>query len=366
MSEFLASYTALPNLHPAVVHFPIALLPLAWLLDLVSVVRRNSPFWDRSATLLYALGAAGAALAVRAGEQAADTLVGVPAVVQPDIGRHSDSAHLALYLFAALAVARIVLWWRDRQAERLTRVAFRAGLLATGIYGLITLALAADQGGALVYRHGLGVTGPAVPAAPTMPPETLDEEAGAGPVRDSRGVLTWSPRPTDLGAVGRVLSSLSGSVSEVVRGVPTSPGQRGLSLAVEGQELLLLEDTFTDAQIDAGLDLSDFTGSVGLAHHVRDLETRSHFAVDTAGTVELVDLRDGHRTSVDRASIEDARRRLDLGVSSSGSHLKGLIDNLTVAHGHLPPGGPGKVGLLLDGSGTVRLLSLTVTPLEGV
>jgi len=41
MTVFLAESAALPNLHPAFVHFPIALLPVAILLDLAGILIRG-------------------------------------------------------------------------------------------------------------------------------------------------------------------------------------------------------------------------------------------------------------------------------------------------------------------------------------
>ena len=68
-----------------------------------------------------------------------------------------------------------------------------------------------------------------------------DEAGGAGPVRDAAGVLTWSPRPADVGAVGTILSPLGGDTSETVRALLPSTGQVGLGLSVDGRELLVLE-----------------------------------------------------------------------------------------------------------------------------
>ena len=45
MNEILASYTSLPNLHPALVHFPIALLPTAVLFDLLAVSIQKQKVW---------------------------------------------------------------------------------------------------------------------------------------------------------------------------------------------------------------------------------------------------------------------------------------------------------------------------------
>ena len=92
MLDSLIEATALPNLHPAVVHFPIACLPLAIGFDLAGLVAVKQRWLTPAATTLYLLGAAGAWLAVWAGKQAADSVVGVPPSAQLPMSTHSDWA----------------------------------------------------------------------------------------------------------------------------------------------------------------------------------------------------------------------------------------------------------------------------------
>ncbi len=52
-----------------------------------------------------------------------------------------------------------------------------------------------------------------------------------------------------------------------------------------------------------------------------------------------------------------------LTVSASGRHFYGRLDGEALGHGHASPEAAGGVGLFFDGSGKVRIHSVTVTPI---
>ena len=98
MSEVVIRFTSLPNLHPALVHFPIAILPVALLMDLMAVLLRGQREWlDRAASLLYVASAVGAIAAFWTGRFAADGLPPLDLHVQLAVNEHSDSARTAAW-----------------------------------------------------------------------------------------------------------------------------------------------------------------------------------------------------------------------------------------------------------------------------
>jgi len=153
--------TSLPNLHPAIVHLPLALLPAAILFDLLALARPTWTWLDRGAALLLLLAALGAAGAVVAGEQAEEGLGPQPPAVHQVLHDHEDLGKKSLMAIGALALARLLLAYRDRDRPRLTAVFLRVILLCAAGGALFLLALAADRGGALVYGHGVAVERPA-------------------------------------------------------------------------------------------------------------------------------------------------------------------------------------------------------------
>jgi uncharacterized membrane protein len=159
--------TSLPNLHPAIVHLPLALLPAAMLFDLLAVSRPTWTWLDRGAALLFLLAALGAAGAVVAGEQAEEGLGPQPPAVHRLLHEHEDLGKKSLMAIGALALARLFLSLRDRDRPRLTALFLRSLLLCAAGGALFLLGLAADRGGALVYGNGVAVERPA--AAPPPP-----------------------------------------------------------------------------------------------------------------------------------------------------------------------------------------------------
>src|SRR5262249_30571144 len=113
------AWTSLPNLHPALVHFPVALLPAALLFDLGCLLRPASAWLDRGAAALYALAAVGAAAAFWAGEQASEPLGPLAPAAHAVLEEHEDLARWSLVALSILALARVALAWHEHDRPRI-------------------------------------------------------------------------------------------------------------------------------------------------------------------------------------------------------------------------------------------------------
>ena len=167
-----------PNLHPLVVHFPIALLFAAGAVDLGSLLMpARKPLRD-AATWLYIGGAATAVLAYFTGYSAAQAaeLTGELATL---VDAHTDRAFVATWLFAFFASLRLAMSYVLRP-----RRALRIGAFAVALVGLAALAQTALHGARLVFAQGLGVRAVAIAEAsavqmekaPAPPVEREDSE----------------------------------------------------------------------------------------------------------------------------------------------------------------------------------------------
>ncbi len=374
MSELLTSFTNLPNLHPVLVHFPIALLPVAVLFDLASFWR-GLDWVGRAATILYAAAALGAGAAYRAGEQAADSLPLLPPDLQRLVNEHSDSGLYTLWVMGVLAALRIALelWDRDRARKALRVLFLVAALAGTGL-----LYRTADLGGGLVYRHGVAVAGRESRAAGERSAAGVTEATGEPPaqavaapavsrlVTTDDGGLEWRPLARDREALGSVLQPAAGSDLGAVAWLEPAGDTSGLHLAVDGEALLVLPGTFGDVQVEAELGLADFEGTVGVAHHVRSADRAGLFTLRLPAKEFALASMDGEvLRELDRKIGDVPAQTARLTVSAIGRHLKGLVGDTTVVHGHEPALPAGACGLLLRGEGTIRLLSMKVTPASG-
>lgn len=167
MEQLLPGLTSAPNLHPMVVHFPIAFWVAATGAWCLALARRRDDAW-RFGRWLHLLGLIGAAVALGFGFWATNE------TGHEGPGHDLVHVHRDLMLVAsaiALAVTAVA-WWR-RDATR----ACRAGLTAGSLVLLGVMTVGADRGAELVFRHGIGVAG-------EEPPHGHDHEHSPGHADD--------------------------------------------------------------------------------------------------------------------------------------------------------------------------------------
>jgi uncharacterized membrane protein len=106
-----------PNLHPMIIHFPIALWMVAVLFDF-SLVFRTKEWLRRAAIWMYVIGAISALAAFLSGSQAID-LVSVPMQGEVTASKHSDWAHYTLYYLGGYALLRLFIFWQRLDKKKM-------------------------------------------------------------------------------------------------------------------------------------------------------------------------------------------------------------------------------------------------------
>lgn len=154
----------LHELHPSLVHMPLALLPTAAVADLI-VVRTQDRAWEKVGRRLWVAGAASAVFAGVAGLAASQE-------VRMDSQRARDMTALhgagnALITLGALGIMA----WRLSRPPTASTTALALGACAFALY-------TASLGGKLVYEQGVGVN-------------TMPEDAPQG---TRKGPLLLSPK----------------------------------------------------------------------------------------------------------------------------------------------------------------------------
>ena len=135
----------LQEIHPSLVHYPLAFLPLSIGADLLARATGNR-----------ALGEMGRyAMALAAGSAAVAAVAGLAAQEEVDVEEGSEAyemlvTHRNMNLTVVGASAGMAMWrWREPEAS--------PGYLALGLAALGAVGYSAYLGGKMVYQHGLGV-----------------------------------------------------------------------------------------------------------------------------------------------------------------------------------------------------------------
>lgn len=147
LDRVLPGASHLQNIHPLLVHFPIALLYGAALLYFLASIRASEALkW--TALWMLLLGALGAAAAVASGLYAA------PGLMVSESVRHELLRHHKRLMIAAAAVTGVLTAWAlaTRPMPTRGRYVFLAGLIAV----MWLIAAGADIGGEMVYGYNAG------------------------------------------------------------------------------------------------------------------------------------------------------------------------------------------------------------------
>ncbi|WP_291125232.1 DUF2231 domain-containing protein [Flavobacterium sp. UBA6031] len=137
------------HIHAMVIHFPIALLMVGFLSEVLALISKKD-FFKNTAFFLLLLGALGAIAAYISGGYAGDGIEDGP-LKQP-IELHEAAATLTLWLSIVTALFRVVIYFFNYNRAWTKWLGI---LLFTALIGSVVRT--AYLGGQLVYAHGAGV-----------------------------------------------------------------------------------------------------------------------------------------------------------------------------------------------------------------
>lgn len=334
-----------PNIHPMLVHFPIAFILAAIGADVLSLVLRKWEWLQPMTLALYVLGGASTVLTYVTGTWAADS-VSVPAAAESVLTEHSDLAWWTMWFFAVYAVVRLgaTLWTKTRG-----RLAVQGLLLAVALGGAVLLYETGDHGAMMVYRYGVGVEQPKPTTASVEPGLTVGE---SGWQWQPQSATTWTERMTWLeGAPSDVKGRLD----------TTGTGAIALTITPAAPVLFVVPDTLGAVQVTAEMNLDQFDGTVSLLHHLQDTQAYDFLTLD-GRTVRQGRVSDGEASIMDEAAIEGKGWRT-FRVAGDGTHFRGYRGDEMIVHPHGDAAPPGMVGLRFEGTGSIGLRRLAAEAL---
>lgn len=138
------------HLHPMIVHFPIALIIVGFLSEVVGLLLKKD-FFTKAAFYLLILGTLGVVAAYITGNIAGDG-VSETGQLKNALETHEDAAQLTLWLMVGAAVVRIALVWMKKFDG-----VFKYAALVLFLAGALSVARTGYYGGELVYKHAAGV-----------------------------------------------------------------------------------------------------------------------------------------------------------------------------------------------------------------
>lgn len=345
-----------PNLHPIVVHFPIALLAVAVLLDFIRLAKREYTGLNLSVQILYGLGTLGLIVAFITGRQATET-VEVAGQAFTVLASHENWALATMIFFIAFFGLRFAAYRYRLDIRKSISVTS----VVSGLIGMSLVTITGDRGGKLVFHHGVGVM-----ALEELQME-LDEksdrlaelEGAAGPQIGEDGTWTWRIVP---GAETRILEDVTwlfGNPDAVQIQRNEEDGRHDLSLTLEEDQeiILVLEQEIGAVEGRIHMLPDDFNGQISLIHNVTDTESYQYLRFNN-GLMEQGQMLNGEDNLLGSGNTIETGW-IEMRVQASGGHFYGQINGEQILHSHATQMEPGYTGLKLKGSGTFRLRQIS-------
>ncbi len=153
-------------LHPMIVHFPIALLIIGFLAEIVGLVTKKQLF-SGMAFILLLVGAAGTVAAYISGGYAGDGITEAGSLKNA-LDTHEEAAFLTLVLICSAAILSILI-----TVFRIRLAGVRWFAVLVFLAGVLSIARTGYYGGELVFKHAAGVR-ISLDLAPTDSEEPLE------------------------------------------------------------------------------------------------------------------------------------------------------------------------------------------------
>lgn len=348
----------LPNIHPLIVHFPIALLVTALLFDLFRLIKDKPEWLHKAAGILYAVGTIGLGAAFYSGKQAVTSVL-LAGDASVTAATHEDWALYTLIYFIMLTALRLWFWIKGSLKNRSMSILFAAA----GLTGVAILWQTAEYGSAMVYRHGVAV----------QATEQLREENDKlqrklalfredwKPQLKEDGSWSWLPGPESASAVEEVFN-IQGSGEFSLR-TDRINGRYHLSVKPSGDyTYLVIGENMKSVEGLMEINIEQFSGAVMLLHHFTDTDNYQYLKLKDDKLIQGQVL-DGNERVLQSGSI-DTNGWITLRLSAAGTHFYGYRNSESVTHTHGEEMQEGLTGFAFGGNGKLLVRSIEFNRLD--
>ena len=339
-----------PNIHPLVVHFPIALLIAAVAFHVASILTKKD-WLEKATTALYVAGSLSAVAAFLTGRSGVDEIA-IPPELSAFVTSHSDAGRLTAILFAVVAISRLAL--RGLSLSEKTKRIANIVLVVAAIAATMQLKSASEKGAELVFRHGIGVS-------PEQSTEAVFDTLSSGESLRTTASGDWIFQPqtlSDLNVAGIDFQKGSSGDLREVNSLDSS-----LTFWIQEGDVLFVIGAEGDKTLaSVQLDRTAFDGTVRLIHHFSSPSTYDYLEIAESNLLlgrfsasAVREMGSGPWGGDNLTSFQ---------VVGDGTHFRGYADGDLVVHGHGPAAAPGRVGLQVTGTGVLTIKEMSMTEIS--
>ena len=337
----------IPNIHPFVVHFPIALLVVAVLFDTARIFFKDENWLQKTVLALYTTGSIGLIAAFYSGREAVNT-VSVTGHAVPVVSSHEDWALYTLLFFLAYTSIRFLTWWKE-----LEKGMVQPFLAVIAFVGIGLLWQTGDLGAQLVYKHGVAV-GEIDRLHQQI--ESLERNLSAfrkdaGPELHDDGSWIWRIGPGSDQALNDNFR-IEGS-DQFTAEIAQEGRIYHLEFTTYEQSFLLFDQSFSSIDGRAEINTDEFDGEFALVHHYQNSDNYQYLKLN-GSQLSQGQVRNGANNVLGSGQI-DASGWYTLRVTASGAHYYGYQNGRTIVHTHDDEMQPGITGIAIQGIGTLKI-----------
>lgn len=338
----------LSNIHPLIIHFPIALLVVAVLFEIGRLFFKNNDWMTKTILSLYAIGTTGLLAAFWSGRRAVEAVT-VSGDAVPVVTTHEDWALYTLIFYTIFTIARFLVWWKEKDKFTIQLVVIISAIVGTGM-----LWYTGELGAKLVYKHGVAVgeVDRLNQHIEILEQRLAEFRVEAGPEFQDDGSWIWR-----FGVGSDELLSQSFNIvgdnnfqSEIAREVDRTHLEL---VAPEGAVFFYTGGNLRTIDGRVEVNLTDFTGSFKLIHHFTDTNNYQYIRINNS-ELQQGQIINGEDSVLGSGQVESDGWHV-FRVTASGRHFYGYQNDRTIVHTHADELVEGKTGFSIYGNGTIKI-----------